>query len=131
MEWGCKENEIIVGHNSGATRIYDTQENKFVKSLQSEEDKQSPIVGLGCTQDTIITGSLRGMINYWRKTLVETINMQLNEEATLNNLAFNKNRNAIGTGGEKNDFKLWDVETQTCIFKAKSVSNETSLSKQF
>lgn len=40
----------------------------------------------------------------------------------------NQNKdNIVGTGGEANDFKLWNIETKQCVFKAKSVSNESCL----
>lgn len=64
-----------------------------------------------------------GVINIWKNKKNDFFSLNLDESGSLEAIAFNKNReNVLGTGGEANDFKLWDVETKQCIFKAKSVS---------
>lgn len=69
-----------------------------------------------------------GVISIWRKKSRDFFSINLNENASLNSMEHNQNKdNIVGTGGEANDFKLWNIETKQCVFKAKSVSNESCL----
>lgn len=121
MEWGEQHNQIIVGYQNGLIKLYDTIQNKYTKLISTPSD--TAIVGLGYINRCLVAGSMDGSINLWQNKKLTTFSTNLDEKGTLLCLQCNKNRsNVVGTGGELNDFKLWDVETQKCIFKAKSVS---------
>lgn len=120
MEWGRREDEILLGHADGTLKFYDTTTNTFLRT-QSLTD--SSLVGVGCVGSLIITGNLKGEIYIVKKKLKDQFSIELSESGTLNCLICHSTReNIVGTGGESNDFKLWDVNTKQCVFKAKSVS---------
>lgn len=122
MEWGRSENEIVVGHKNGVVKLYSTLSNKYVKTLENLEGK-GPVVGIGIQEQNIIVGRNNGHINIWSKMDIDSFSLNLQDESTLECVVSNKNKlNIIGTGGERNDFKLWDLETKKPVFKAKSVS---------
>lgn len=120
MEWGRSDNEIIIGHSDGTVKMFDTAGNKFVKS-ESLDD--SFVVGVGCISSVIVAGSVKGYVHLLENEQKDGFSLGLGEKGTLNCLVCHKSReNIVGTGGECNDFKLWDVNTKQCVFKAKSVS---------
>lgn len=120
MEWGRKENEILLGHADGTLKLYDTTTNTFLRT-QSLAD--SSLVGVGCAGSLIVTGSLKGYIYIVKRKMKDQFSIELPESGTLNCLmCHNTRENIVATGGESNDFKLWDVSTKQCVFKAKSVS---------
>lgn len=81
------------------------------------------MVGIGCVNKSLIVGKYDGIVNVWTGKCNNYFDIRLDEKGTLNTLVHNNNRkDIVGTGGEFNDFKLWNVETHQCIFKAKSVS---------
>lgn len=120
MEWGRRENEILVGHSDGLLKYYDTLTSKFSKTQLIED---SSLIGVGCINSLVVTGSLKGNVYLLKKKLKDQFSLELPENGTLNCLMCHRTReNIVGTGGECNDFKLWDVNTKQCVFKAKSVS---------
>lgn len=122
MEWGRKENEILIGHRDGTLKFYDTLTNKLLKSRPLAD---SSLVGVGCRNSLIVTGSLKGYVYLLKGKVKDEFSIELPENGTLNCLCYHNTReNLVGTGGETNDFKLWDVNTKQCVFKAKSVSNK-------
>lgn len=119
MEWGCKENEILIGYSDGTLKFYDTITNKLFKSRTLTD---CSLVGVGCKDSTIITGSLKGQVYLRKGKIKDQFSIELPENGTLNCMSCHATRsNIVGTGGEINDFKLWDINTKQCVFKAKSV----------
>lgn len=122
MEWGRSEHEIILGTANGVLKTYDAVENKFVDCFETIEG-EGAVVGLGCEDQLVIAARKSGHVSLVNKTIETIFNTNSDDKATLDCMIYNKNRpNVIGTGGECNDFKLWDLETKKTIFKAKSVS---------
>lgn len=120
MEWGRKENEILLGHADGTLKFYDTLINKSVKSQKLTD---CSLVGVGCINTAVVTGSLKGTLYLLKKKAKDQFSLELPENGTMNCLMCHSTReNIVGTGGECNDFRLWDVNTKQCVFKAKSVS---------
>lgn len=121
MQWGRKENEILLGHADGTLKFYDTSINKFLKS---EPLADNAVVGVGCVNSVVVAGSFKGCVYLLKRKLEAQFSVDLPENGTLDCLTCHNTRESIvGTGGECNDFKLWDVNTKQCVFKAKSVSN--------
>lgn len=121
MEWGQIFDQIIIGHKDGTIKLYNTLANKYAESISTSSN--TAIVGVGYINRTLVAGSIDGFIHLWQKRKLSNFSLNLDDKSTLECMACNKNRqNIIGTGGESNDLKLWDVETRKCIFKAKSVS---------
>lgn len=122
MEWGRSELEIILGTADGVLKTYNTTLNKFGDCFDTIEGSGA-LVGLGCEDQLIIAARNSGHVSLWNEKVETSFNTNADSKATLECMIYNKNRpNVIGTGGECNDFKLWDVETKKAIFKAKSVS---------
>lgn len=113
--------QIVIGHKDGQVKIYDTLQNKYVKTVMPI--MPFSIVGLGYVNNILVFGTHNGVVNLWKSDKhSDKFVLGLGEDSTLDSLVCHKTRkNVIGTGGESNDFKLWDVETKQCIFRAKSV----------
>lgn len=124
MIWGKRCDEILYGNLDGYVKSYDVEKDTIVDLLQSDGDGK--IVGLGVKNTTIVSGRKSGDVTLTcdddvKSTFRVTENR---DDSTLECLRHNVNRgNVVATGGEFNDLKLWDVDTRTIIFKAKSVSS--------
>lgn len=119
--FGRDENELIVGYESGLVNIFNTTEKTYSKKPKLEGEGR--VVGIGCVNKSVIVGKHDGIVNVWTGKRNNYFDIHLDEKGTLDALVYNDNRkDIVGTGGEFNDFKLWDIETHQCIFKAKSVS---------
>lgn len=120
MEWGRTLNEIIVGHKDGRIKFYDTILNKYGNCITISDGV--PIAGVTSVNDVIVSGTRNGFIYLTNDDDLTKFSLNLGEKGTLDCLSCNPIRkNIVGTGGEFNDLKLWDIETNQCIFKAKSV----------
>lgn len=120
MEWGQKENEILLGYADGTLKSYDAFTNKLFKTRPITD---CSLVGVGCTSSVIVTGSKKGSVFLLNGKEKDEFSLNLPESGTLLCLSCHPTRdNIVGTGGESNDLKLWDVNTKQCLFKAKSVS---------
>ncbi|KAF5307493.1 hypothetical protein FQR65_LT06848 [Abscondita terminalis] len=124
MNWGREEHEIIVGHKNGAVKLYNTVNNKYVKKLKNLNGENS-VTGIGIVDDKIVIARRSGHINICSEKKVVSFNQNLQDESTLDSMVQNfNNYNVLATGGEKNDLKLWDLEKQTPVFKAKSMGHD-------
>ncbi|KAJ8924079.1 hypothetical protein NQ315_006860 [Exocentrus adspersus] len=123
LVFGKDEQELLIGYENGSVNVYNTAENKYLKTLQLEGEGR--VVGIGCTNDSVVIGRHDGIINVWNGSDYDYIDIHLDEKGTLDALECNPYRqNIIGTGGEINDLKLWDIETHKCVFKAKSLGHD-------
>lgn len=131
LAFSKEQKEIIIGYQNGNLHRYDPTENIYLDTISDLEGKGS-IIGLGCKENLIIAGKSDGIINIWKdgKKKKKHFSINLDPEGTLNSLVVNESSKVIGTGGEKNDFKFWDIETQKCTFKAKSVSTYSFIKKK-
>ncbi|KAJ8963481.1 hypothetical protein NQ318_018964 [Aromia moschata] len=124
LTFGRTNDDIFVGYENGNVSIYDTLDGKYLKTFTQLEG-EGRIVGIGCLDKVFVFGKQDGIINVWDGRNENFFDMELDERSTLDCLAHNNNRpNIIATGGEFNDFKLWDVETHQCVFKAKSMGHD-------
>lgn len=121
MEWGRSEDEIIIGYKNESFQLYNTFQKKYTKTISKLEGEGS-IIGVAPLNKSIIAAKDDGVISIWNRKTVDYFSINLEEKSSLDAIFYDKSReNVIGTGGEFNDFKLWDLETKQCIFKAKSV----------
>ncbi|CAH0551530.1 unnamed protein product [Brassicogethes aeneus] len=124
LTFGRSEDEIIAGYENGECQIYNSLTDKFVKSVTNLEG-DGKVCGIGCINKTVIVGRHDGIINLWNGKKNDYFSIDLDEKGSMNVLCQNTNREGIvGTGGEFNDLKLWNVETKQAIFKAKSMGHD-------
>lgn len=116
-----KNDEILLGFNDGSIAIFDPNDDTFKKRIM-DLDGKGEIIGLAMCNKSIIAAKKDGIINLWSNKKRNCFNINLDEKGTLETMVLHSSRKTVvGTGGEHNDFKLWDLETHQCIFKAKSV----------
>ncbi|KAJ8936547.1 hypothetical protein NQ314_012287 [Rhamnusium bicolor] len=124
LTFGRSDDEILVGYDNGYVKIFNIIEKKYTKTF-AELEGDGGVVGIGCVNKAFIIGRHDGIINTWDGKKNDYFDINLEQKATLDCLVHNKTRqNIVGTGGEYNDFKLWDVETHQCVFKAKSLGHD-------
>ncbi|XP_060516093.1 WD repeat-containing protein 74 isoform X2 [Cylas formicarius] len=124
MVKGRNEDEIILGYQSGHVGVYNTQQNEFIKSLTDLEG-DGGIIGAGCVKKAIISAKRNGIIHVSKGKKRDYFSVNLDEKGTLESLICNDNRdNIVGIGGEFNNFKLFNLETKQCVFKAKSLGHD-------
>lgn len=119
-----EQKKIFIGYKNGCVHIFDPIENTYLQTVNDLLGEGST-VGLSYLKTLLIVGKSGGIINIWNGKRNKHFSLNLGEKGTLNSMSCNDNRNCIGTGGEYNDFKLWDIETQKCIFKAKSLGHDS------
>ena len=122
MKWGPTEDNILIGYKDGSVKLYDVLLKEYADVIK-EPQGEGPVVGAGCIGNKIIFCRGSGHVNICCDDSTDMFKMNFGDEVTLTSMECNENRkNVIGTGGERNDFKLWDIEVKKCIFNAKSVS---------
>lgn len=113
--------EILLGYENGNVQVFSMIDHKYVDTLK-ELEGEGRIVGLDFVKTNIIASRGNGIINLHNRKKNNYFSINLDQKSTLDSSVVNKFRgNVLGTGGECNDLKLWDIETSKCIFKAKSV----------
>lgn len=121
---GRDQDELLVGYASGNVHFFDIAKNAFTKTL-NKLDGDEGVCGIACRKSAVVVGKRDGIINLWSKKSSDFFSLNLDEAGTLNTIVLNQSKeNILGTGGEVNDFKLWDLETKQCVFKAKSLGHD-------
>ncbi|ERL92341.1 WD repeat-containing protein 74 [Dendroctonus ponderosae] len=120
---GRHENEIALGYGNGNVDIFDTKRRCFTKKIDNLEGSES-ITGICHINQSLVVAKHDGVINIWRDKLRDFFSINLNENSTLDAIEHNQNNKIVGTGGEANDFKTWNIETKQCVFKAKSLGHD-------
>lgn len=116
-----KNEEILAGHENGTVSVFDPTLSKYKTKIKHLEG-DGRVVGLNLLNKTVIAGRHDGIINLYRSKKATYFDINLDENGTMETMMLHTGRaNILGTGGEHNDFKLWDIETHQCVFKAKSV----------
>lgn len=126
MQWGRRDNEIVIGNKDGELKLYNTELNKIIKTFDKLEGS-GPVIGVGCqNKNFIVAAKNSGHINIWNVKKCDSFKIDVNERGSLDKMICSPYReNIIGIGGSFNDLKLWDIEKRSCVFKAKSVSIKT------
>lgn len=124
MAEGRNPEEIVLGYQNGHSHIFDTGKCCFSKKIDELEGEES-VTGIGCIKKSIIIAKRDGIINIWTNKKKDYFSINLDEKGSLDAMVCHQNReNILATGGQLNDFKLWDVKTKQCIFKAKSLGHD-------
>lgn len=122
LEWGRTKDEILIGHKNGKVKLYSSLYKKYTHTLE-DLNGEGPVTGIAVINNSLLIARENGIINQWSKMQSNYFSTDIKNDGTLAIMVSNCNaKNIIGTGGEKNDLKLWDVETKIPIFKTKSVS---------
>ncbi|XP_057662034.1 WD repeat-containing protein 74 [Diorhabda carinulata] len=124
LTFDTERKKIFIGYKNGCVHIFDSIQNTYIQEVTNLFGKGST-VGLSYLKTSLIVGKSDGIINIWNGNSNNHFDLNLGENETLNSISCNDNRNCIGTGGEHNDFKIWDIEMQKCIFKAKSLGHDS------
>ncbi|KAL1512548.1 hypothetical protein ABEB36_002129 [Hypothenemus hampei] len=121
---GRNADELALGYGSGNVHLFDTITESFTRKLDRLEGDES-VTGVCCFKKSFIVSNRDGVVNVWTTKKNDWFSLNLEESGSLDALAHDTHRsNVIATGGEFNDYKLWNIETKQCIFKAKSLGQD-------
>lgn len=124
LEWGRTKDEILIGHKNGKVKLYSSLYKKYTHTLE-DLNGEGPVTGIAVINNSLLIARENGIINQWSKMQSNYFSTDIKNDGTLAIMVSNCNaKNIIGTGGEKNDLKLWDVETKIPIFKTKSMGHD-------
>lgn len=119
LNFGDSEDEILLGRVEPVVKVYETQLNSFTGNHKFE---QGPVVGLAKYNGKIIAGLGNGKIQIGHKKpkfLEAGDSMSRLRQCDVE-------RKLIASGGKErqNNLKVWNLETNECIFKTKNVPND-------
>lgn len=124
LTFGKTDEELYIGYENGKVDYYNISEDKYLRSLDNLVG-EGKIVGLKSVGKNVIAARHDGIINVWCERRNNYFDIGLDQKGTLDCMAYNDYRqNVVGSGGEHNDFRLWDIETHQNIFKAKSLGHD-------
>ncbi|CAH3150137.1 unnamed protein product [Porites lobata] len=123
MHWVDEdENQILLGLENGIVKTFDVSKGEFVaeKSFPINDKK---LKGLFKWENSFVTCVESGLLQIWRDNdNLTDVRVGANVSTVHQNplCPFQ-----IGTGGQKNDLKLWDLSRpEEAVFKAKNVPND-------
>lgn len=119
INFGDNEDEILLGRVEPVVKVYETALNAFTGNHTFQE---GPVVGLAKFNGKIIAGLGNGKIQIGHKkaTFLEAGDaMARLRQCTVE-------RKLIATGGKErqNNLKVWDLESNQCVFRTKNVPND-------
>lgn len=121
LDFGADETEILVGRIEPVVREFQTTRGTFTLSHNVES---GPVVGLAKYNGKLITGLANGSIQIGTSKAATT----LNSGDSMGRMKQCKtNRNLIACGGKErqNNLKVWNLDTNECIFRTKNVPNDS------
>lgn len=122
LKWGRNLDEILIGNTDGDLKIFNSATEEYI-SVISNLKGEGQVTGIDCKDNNILVARKNGIVNIWNNGDNDIISLNLNDKGSLDKMTMNSSRdNIIGTGGENNHLKLWDISTKKCIFQAKSVN---------
>lgn len=119
LDFGDTDDEILIGRVEPVVKVYKTSLNAFTAEYNFEN---GPVVGLAKFNGTFIAGLGNGKIQIGHKkpTILETGDaMSRLRQCTVD-------RKLIASGGKErqNNLKVWNLESNQCIFRTKNVPND-------
>lgn len=119
LNFGENHDEILIGRVEPVVKVYNTSSTPFTDNLTFE---QGPIVGLAKFNGKIIAGLGNGKIQIGHKkpTFLEAGDaMSRMRQCPIE-------RKLIASGGKErqNNLKVWNLETNECVFRTKNVPND-------
>lgn len=120
---GCTSEDIILGYQNGHAHVFNTEKYCFSQKINNLEGDGS-IIGICSIGKSVLFGKQDGIINIWTNKKNDFFSINLDEKGSMDVMTSDNNASTVGTGGEFNDFKLWNIETRQCIFKGKSLGHD-------
>ncbi|KAK6622747.1 hypothetical protein RUM43_008590 [Polyplax serrata] len=117
-----KECDILIGTVNQTVKIYDIEFKAYSTSFEAKFGT-GPIVGFARVNGAVTTCSGSGHIKVWKYKKNEQIQFSVGGEVSRMKEFYQK-EGVIGLGGNKNDFKIWDIERKEKIFCAKNVKKD-------
>lgn len=119
LNFGENDSEILVGRVEPVVKVYEPQLNSFTGNHTFEH---GPVVGLAKFNGKIIAGLGNGKIQIGHKkpTFLEAGDaMSRMRQCPIE-------RKLIASGGKErqNNLKVWNLETNECVFRTKNVPND-------
>lgn len=119
LDWADNGNEILVGRVKPIVKVYGIETDRFVDEV---DVSAGPVVGLVKFNGKLIAGLANGKVQICNK---ETQFIDTGD-------AMNRLRQCsvepklIATGGKErqNNLKVWNLESNECVFKTKNVPND-------
>ncbi|XP_068683015.1 WD repeat-containing protein 74-like [Montipora foliosa] len=116
------ESQMILGSSNGIVKTFDVTKGEFVaeRSISIEEEK---LKGLFQWDNSLVTCVDSGLLQIWTK---EGSNTDVKVGSHISVVRQNPSCSSqVGTGGQKNDLKVWDLNRpEEPIFRAKNVRND-------
>lgn len=120
LDWSLDKSEIFVGRTEPVVKVYSLLDQKYIETSSVEK---GPITGVAKFNGKLITGLADGRIQIGD-----------NEESTHLTTGDSMSRlrqcqvepKLIATGGKDriNNLKVWNLETNECVFKTKNIPND-------
>lgn len=119
LDFGETDDELLIGRVEPVVKVYETSLNAFTSKYDVEN---GPVVGLAKYNGKIIAGLGNGKIQIGHKkpTFLETGDaMTRLRQCTVD-------RKLIASGGKErqNNLKVWNLETNECVFRTKNMPND-------
>lgn len=119
LDFGVDDTEILVGRVEPVVKVYETALNSFTGTHKFEH---GPIVGVAKFNGKIVAGLENGRIQIGHKKpkFLET------GDAMARMRQCQQDRKLVASGGKErqNNLKIWNLETNECIFRTKNVPND-------
>lgn len=119
LNFGENDNEILVGRVEPVVKVYEPQLNSFTGNYTFEN---GPIVGLAKFNGKIIAGLGNGKIQIGHKkpTFLEAGDAM----SRMRQCPIEQKLIASGGKERQNNLKVWNLETNECVFRTKNVPND-------
>lgn len=119
LDWGNDNTEVLIGRIEPIVKVYSTSASEYIST---HTFSNGPIVGLVNYNNKLIAGLGNGKIQIGDKNpaYLETGD----DISRLRQCSVD--RKLIATGGKErqNNLKVWNLETNECIFKTKNIPND-------
>ncbi|KAL9953271.1 hypothetical protein ACROYT_G040664 [Oculina patagonica] len=116
------ENQILLGLANGIIKTFDVTKNEFIAEC-SHAIGEGKLKGLFKWDSAVVTCVESGQLKIWRNENNPTDVKVGSHVSAVRHNPFCQSQ--VGTGGQKNDLKLWDLNRpEEPIFKAKNVPND-------
>lgn len=119
LNFGETDDEILVGRIEPVVKVYEMQLNSFTGNHTFE---QGPVVGLAKFNGKIIAGLGNGKIQIGHKkpTFLEAGDAM----SRMRQCAVERKLIASGGKERQNNLKVWNLESNECVFRTKNVPND-------
>lgn len=119
LDFGDNDEEILVGRVEPVVKVYETPLKSFTGNHTFEH---GPIVGVAKFNGKIVSGLANGKIQIGHKkpTFLETGDAM----SRMRQCAIERKLIASGGKDRQNNLKVWDLESNQCVFRTKNVPND-------